>query len=129
MVWPLAKECRGAAETSQGYSRSTPLEALEGTVFLLLQTFRFVALCQAAGQNWFTRPGVSQGSAAEPPAVCEVQSGPLCPGGLEEGQEGSWFYVSVVTQFWATVEPPANERPTGHRRSQISSRVALDQRL
>lgn len=37
--------------------------------------------------------------------LCEVQSGPLCPGGMEEGQEGSWFYVSVVIHCWDTVSP------------------------
>lgn len=53
---------------------------------------------------------------------CEVQSGPLCPQGTEEGQEGSWFYVSVVTHFWNMVEPPANECPAGSWRSQVSGR-------
>lgn len=45
--------------------------------------------------------------------LCGVQSGPLCPEGTEEGQEGSWLYVSVVTHFWETVEPLANECPAG----------------
>ena len=107
---------------SQGYSKSWPHWHLRGECISAVLSLQ-VCTSVSGRRKPVHPPRCFPKALWQRHQLCEVQSGPLCPWGVEEGQEGSWFYVNVVTHFWNTVEPPANECPAGSQRSQVNGWV------